>query len=227
MRLLHGSAYTLLGVMTYVRHCGPFVLALACFGASPALAAEVRPSCPVAIEDEYYFPSEVFDLISPKRDLFIRKWYSKHLRAMSEPSMSCGLSIGIETYRFLWLRTFDHPVSIRVDHSAEGTNLIAVELDGAGGYEPGGVLRNIQNSLSLDQWKSLTGAVALSGFWTQPTSDPNDMGGLDGAEWIVEARRGPTYHLVDRWSPEGGEHRALGLFFLNLVKEWPMSGQLY
>jgi hypothetical protein len=27
------------------------------------------------------------------------------------------------------------------------------------------------------------------------------MDGADGAQWLLEARRGSEYHAVDRWSP--------------------------
>ena len=43
-----------------------------------------------------------------------------------------------------------------------------------------------------------------------------DETGLDGAQWIIEGLLNGNYHIVDRWSPEEGSIRAIGLHFLKL-----------
>lgn len=174
----------------------------------------VRAQCPNAGGDDYFFPPNKFDDSNAERDAFWREWYSKHLRVMKEPSLSCAAQDdGAEVYRFVWLRTFQHPVVVRITRQAGVVSLDATELDGAGGYDPGSILRREKRGLSLKDWSRLEAAVAYAKIWEEPTSAPWEMG-LDGAQWIVEARRGTTYHVVDRWSPKAGPHRELGLLFL-------------
>src|SRR6185503_15892511 len=137
------------------------------------------------------------------------------LRQAHEPSLSCGASSADETYRFTWLRTFHAPVIVRVSRSGDRRELTAVVLSGAGGYEPGTVERKMERPLQPAEWRRLTAALALSGFWKLPLRDPQSSG-ADGARWLVEGRRGDEYHLVDRWSPDRGRYRALGLTLLAL-----------
>src|SRR5262249_15746244 len=47
------------------------------------------------------------------------EWYSKHLAAMGEPSL-LELSRA-DAYRFLWLRSFHHPISARLVVRNDGT----------------------------------------------------------------------------------------------------------
>ncbi len=156
-------------------------------------------------------------------DLFVRRWYSNHLRAMSEPALSCGSGGNQDVYRFTWLRTFHHPIAVRVTHSDGGTVLEAVELGGAGGYEPGKVIRQIRKPLSPREWEALADRIEKAEFWQQPSHDAAGDSGRDGAQWIVEGRHAHTYHVVDRWSPSEGAYRALGLRFIELSGFHPDS----
>ena len=89
---------------------------------------------------------------------------------MSEPSLSCGPLNEARTYRFTWLRAKHHPIAIRVNHVDGRTHLIAVELDGAGGYRPGVVARRVDRDLSAAQWESLVTALEQARFWRMPTN---------------------------------------------------------
>jgi hypothetical protein len=59
-----------------------------------------------------YFPPGALDPSKADSDNFINGWYSNHLRAMSEPILKPAQ--GTRTYRFTWLRTFHHPVAVRI-----------------------------------------------------------------------------------------------------------------
>jgi hypothetical protein len=48
---------------------------------------------------------------------------------------------------------------------------------------------------------------------------------VDGAQWIIEGARNGTYHIVDRWSPEDGEIRALGLLILNDLAKMKLAAK--
>jgi hypothetical protein len=118
-------------------------------------------------------------------------------------------------YRFLWLRTWGRPIAVRVEKVGDAATLIATELDGWGGYNPGKVARRIERRLTLVEWNLLSDRLTRIGFWRLPGHLPGQ--GLDGAQWIVEGREGARYHLVDRWSPKTGDYRDLCLALVDLA----------
>jgi hypothetical protein len=175
--------------------------------------APVAESCAESPEVRY-FPVGTF---GPRNsDLFVREWYSKHLVAMEEPSLSCGVLEDTETYRFLWLRTFHNPVAIRVFRLGDDYGLKAVVLDGAGGYDPGHVSRRVTRAMSHDEWQTVITRLEGVQFW-QMAKNRADLVGFDGAQWIVEARRNGRYHIADRWTGTDYGLESVGRLFLNLA----------
>jgi hypothetical protein len=79
------------------------------------------------------FPKTDTSTGAPAIDDFRREWYTEHLAAMSEPALMAGPG---ETYRFLWLRSFHHPIAIRLSCTNGTCQLAAVRTGGKGGYEP-------------------------------------------------------------------------------------------
>ena len=156
----------------------------------PSRAQPARNTCQAATDDEYYWPDGTF---SSGDDKFQRAWYSSQLRAMGEPTLSCGASEQGEIYRFLWLRTFHRPIAVRVTLAHGTGSLVAIELDGAGGYEPGRVLHRTERPLAPGEATLMSARLHDIGFWAMaPSLPPGDIG-LDGAQWIVEGRRGRAY----------------------------------
>lgn len=183
-----------------------------------AWAYSVRPACPLTETTEYFVPPGVLEPDRPDSDAFVRAWYSKHLRVMGEPSLSCGQTTEAEIYRFTWLRTFHRPYAVRIIRDAVGGRLVAVELTGAGGYDPGTVATRTERRISDADWQILSAALSKTSFWSMPTRPSKPTLGLDGSQWIVEGRRGSgKYHVVDRWTPQQGAYRDVGLLFLKLA----------
>jgi hypothetical protein len=206
--------------------------------ASPPMGPSI--SCGAAGPNTYYFPSGTFfdpdyqkyipdnsSADGEKHDAFAREWYSPHLQAMREPSLSCGNSEVTETYRLLVLRTFDEPIAVRISRMDRRYTLDAVVLTGAGGYEPGEIGKRIHRDLTEAEWKHAVDALDRFNFWTAPTvepwtvsvnpDDPSDItvqSTFDGSQWIIEGRLG-NYHVVDRHE-ELGAIRAVGRIFLDL-----------
>ena len=164
-----------------------------------------------------YFPASVLGE-NAKVDTLKIEWYSKFLTAMREPSLwEASKTQKTQTYRFLWLRSFDHPVSIRLDVKADGTALLTTKVSrGQGGYEPGRLITNRTQRLDRERTSWVLGRIEELKFWTLPTNPPPDpdVVGVDGAQWIFEGVKDGTYHVVDRWSPEKGEVRSLGIMML-------------
>jgi len=160
-----------------------------------------------------YFPKGDFSGSWAGQENFVNDWYGKFLAAMYQDSLLDVRDINVETYRFLWLRTFHQPILVRVDRNRNEIALLVAELAGHGGYEPGGLVRNDVFEFSQKDWCEMMTLLKKADYWQQPTNI--DHRGYDGAEWVLEAVKENRYHIVDRWSPrEGDDYREVGLFLL-------------
>ena len=166
-----------------------------------------------------YFPSGT---LAPDQssDTFRDRWYSQHLKAMGEPVLYQDGPPG--AIRFTWLRSFHHPIAVRVSPSDGSYQLTATELDGAGGYAPGNVVRREQRLLSAAEFARGLQLLRAPRLW-HSTVEPN---GLDGAEWIVESTEG-GYRVAYQWSPADGPVRDVGIEFLRLAGWDIPSHELY
>lgn len=144
-----------------------------------------------------YFPSRSHE-DSVGLDAFVNKCYSNQLFGLREPVLISD-SCSSEIYRFTWLRTFDHPVSVRIEKSHDSVLIAWKECDGAGGYEPGQLIRDEDKSLSLNEWNTFTAMLRRCDFWNLPTEETRMQ--IDGAQWILEGKTNGKYHLVERNSP--------------------------
>jgi hypothetical protein len=161
-----------------------------------------------------YFPPGVFST-NEWRDQFRRDWYSKHLEAMHEASFYFPDSSEEESYRFLWLRSFHHPVAVRVRSSGGGLLITVKELSGAGGHDPGKLTVNRTRKVAKEEWDEFIRLIEQTCYWGLPTEDEGLIG-EDGAQWILEGVRSSRYHIVDRWSPRNGSYREACLYMLKL-----------
>ena len=152
-------------------------------------------------------------------DTFFNEWYSKMLFAMKEPVLS-SYQGDKEIYRFTWLRTFHHPVAIRLEKQNNIIRLFSKVCNGAGGYEPGQLIFDTIHNVTFDQYKSLTQKIDNINFWNLKT-EQRDEAGKDGSEWIIEAVKDNKYHMVTRWTPSEGRQdniRSVGEFLVSLSK---------
>jgi hypothetical protein len=140
---------------------------------------------------------------TPREHQFRADWYSKALAALLEPSVweMSQQAPTVEVYRFLWLRTFRHPISVRLTVASDGTGVLTFkETNGKGGYEPGTLIRNTAEGLSKEQTQWFCDRLDDVGF-RKLKPGRNGTVGLDGARWIMEASKDGHYQIVDRWSP--------------------------
>jgi hypothetical protein len=84
-----------------------------------------------------YFPHGILDE-TPQYSQSKEEWYSDQQRALQEPSLwQLSKTQKTQTYRFLWLRSFHHPISVRLDVAENGTGVVTTKItSGQGGYEP-------------------------------------------------------------------------------------------
>jgi len=169
----------------------------------------------------FYFNAKTHwqDTTQNALDTFVNQWYSKMLFKMKEPVL-INYKGDKEIYRFTWLRTFHHPVAVRLEKQNNSIKLFSKVCNGAGGYEPGQLIFDTILNVRDDQYKLLIQKIDSINFWNLKTEQRKDAG-LDGSEWIIEAVRDSKYHMVSRWSPREGRQvnfRSVGEFLVSLSK---------
>jgi hypothetical protein len=161
-------------------------------------AVQVTPRCEDTAEGSY-LPAEMFRLL-PKLPSPSGDWTrgpSQILEAMHEPQLSCG--VHPDSYRVLWLHSFSNwpptrsawpPTVVRASQSNGRWTLTAVQLAGSVNQEE--VLRR-ERLLSQAESQEMSVAVGRFNLWTRQDFSWN-RDANDGAMWVVEGRRGRTYH---------------------------------
>lgn len=193
-----------------------------------ALAALIVVS-PLSAAQTVYFPPPYPERVAqcspsppsggtPVVSEFENQWYSKQLSAAAEPSLfeAANSNHANSAIRFTWLRSFHPPVIVRVEGlTSSSPRLIAKQLSGAGGYNPGSVSKHIDRELSSVEVTALRKTLQRTKVFDLPALECS--GGMDGAEWIIEGVDDTGYHFIDRWSPSRGEVRETGLSLLKLT----------
>jgi hypothetical protein len=192
------------------------IIALAlCISLQAQQRAVIRSDDPPD-ENPQYFPTGVFSEFPDLSD-FTARWYAKHLRAMAEPSLfKAAKDKKLVAYRFLWLRTFHHPISIRLNiRPTDTAYLTTIVTSGGGGYAPGIISSNDVIEISPEQLNQFSSQLDQAQFWSMQASEKT-RNGFDGAEWILEGVKDGNYHIVSRWSPKSGSYRELCLGLVKL-----------
>ena len=154
--------------------------------------------------DSFYWPPRTFEDNWFQRD-HMRRWFSGQLCAMAELPLGRTVRPDERAVRLLVLPSFTPAYMIRVSRYPDDLpRLVAVRLDGAGGYDPGGVENRVERRLTRGQWDRIESALRQLDLWSQPTSDPSGSIILDGTSSVVEFTDGRQYHVVER-------HYAAGL----------------
>ena len=96
---------------------------------------------------------------------------------------------------------------MRLVSTAGGFRVLAWEFERLVPYKREIVVtRQINKVVAPDEWTRAVRAVAAAEFWRMgPASDER---GNDGAEWVLEGRRGGAYKVVNRWSADGAFREA-------------------
>ncbi|MDQ4087259.1 MAG: hypothetical protein M3177_04485 [Pseudomonadota bacterium] len=161
------------------------------------------------------------DRLHPILSELERDWYSRQLAAADEPSLyllsrEALRPSGSATLRFTWLRSFHPPVVIRIETSGPDLHrLVAKQLSGAGGYDPGEVSKTVERPLTPAEAERLRTVLERARLFEIPP-DPCP-GGCDGSEWIFEAVEGRRYRFTSLWSPDTGPGHELGRFLMALT----------
>lgn len=168
----------------------------------------------------FYFISKTNDkdTLTPNAlDNFVNTWYSEMLYSLKEPVLK-DYQGNKEIYRFTWIRTFHHPVSVRLEKQDETIKVFTKVCNGAGGYKPGKLIQDTIQIVQQEEYKKFLDLLSNSNFWNLPT-EKKEMG-TDGSEWIIEIVKDNKYHLVVRWTPREDEKafREIGKYLISISK---------
>jgi hypothetical protein len=123
------------------------------------------------------------------------------------------LTIGSEdeVYRFVWHSSFDGNAVVRIGWRGSATKLRwRYDLF----REPAPDDSPAEAELSPDDRMRLLDGLLAANFWTLDSADRRV--GLNGAQWLIEGRRGNVYRALSRWRPDAGIY-ILGKLFFDLA----------
>ncbi len=144
-----------------------------------------------------YVSDSEFKVSGVESAVFHINWYASNLKACNEPVLWDTLPTKV--FRFLWLRTFHHPIVIGLQNKNDTVTLYWKVCDGKGGYEHGKLIIDKSKTLTINEWNDFVASIDSIGFWNLPSTKYNILGN-DGAQWILEGKEPGRYHVVDRWS---------------------------
>jgi hypothetical protein len=213
-QLLDGPGAKTLGIIMLMLTlvCSVVALPAECQTAISADRAESQ-------ESRQYFPAGVFDE-DPKLSSFKERWYSSYLAKMDEPSLfEMANKDRPSTFRFL-LVWMNHGLSARLTLNSDGTGLLIGKILVAKHAGPRFdktevIVTNASITVSSEQVRQFQTLLQKADFWSLKSFETSG-GGTDGFEWVFEASRHDSYHVVDRWSPKEGEYTQVCRYLMNL-----------
>jgi hypothetical protein len=143
--------------------------------------------------------------------------YSGVLEKMKEPGL-CKVphEPGLETYRFLWLRTWREPILVRVDRHPDGMARMTLKTArrNVDNDQIGALKTTKARKLGRQDAEYLRMILDEANFWQFPSQVHSGTITMDGASWTIEGTKDGVCHVVDRSTPVKGPFRRLSLAFL-------------
>lgn len=166
-----------------------------------------------------YFPKLAFLPANPEVNDIIDSMTSVHLEAMREPSLyrRAQREPATTSYRFLWLATGEHPISIRLDRTGAASTLRVARHDGPPGLTAGKLTVDRTIRLTEPQAQNLVDLIERTRFWTAPTEVQENRGIADGDGIVIEGIKGGKYHVINRAGSAAGESYKA---FCRLLLDW-------
>jgi len=139
----------------------------------------------------------------------------KHLKEFAEPILKGQAPVDAGDIRFIWVPTFNKPISIRATKTGDKIILRVVRMSGKGGYEWEKI--EVQKTLPLtqQQWNDLVALASVDGA-REPSQKAEKelrenfveaMSGLDGSRWYLEVRDRNGYTVEGVPNPLVGDEQ--------------------
>jgi len=132
-----------------------------------------------------YFPPLVFQH-DVRLDEFVSNWYSSEQRSSKNLLLGIAERHSGEAYRFLWLRSFHHPIAVRLDVRPDGIGVLSSKVaTGAAGFprKSAHLIENVSRPISREQTQAFLRQVKKLDFWALPSCDEHR--GEDGADGLL------------------------------------------
>jgi hypothetical protein len=119
--------------------------------------------------------------------------------------------------RFIWLRAFHEPVIVRVVQAGDGTAALAAKRLSLRSRprESHKLQEEISRPLTRQELDGIAKVLKTSELLEQQSGSCD--WGLDGSSWIIEAIDRDGYRFIDRFYPQEGPMREVGLALLDLT----------
>ena len=164
---------------------------------------------PVANKYNWYFPIHSFmensrnfttnydvDIIRQLRSAKSRlNWFSRELLWFKEPVLSIGYKSNV--YRFLWVRSFDETVVIRMERNNRKVNLYWKIPQLRDSLDTVPQMVEFKKKLKLRQWRKFEKSLKTIDYWSM-ISDDYLSDQTDGAIWLLEATINGNYKVTQR-----------------------------
>lgn len=190
-----------------------------------------------AAQDEFaagYFPANFADPVPvcggneyPRIGEVEEEWYPAQLAAACEPSLhkvsQSVIGQGDFMLRLSLMPSFAPSTFVTVEKASGDYTLTIRQMSGAGGYDPGEILRSKRVKLTRDEGEEIE-RLAARAFITdlrerqEAAADGEQMcfGMFDGTTWLIEQADSSGYRLIEQVSPSRGTSFDLGMRMVEL-----------
>jgi hypothetical protein len=122
------------------------------------------------------------------------KWSSDVLYRFHEPDFSSYKGDG-DFIRFVWLRSFENPVVVRVNRFSDTVYANIKELGRR--EEELYVVKDTMILLGPGNWQEFSRPLEQHRFWDSPPEPASKE--MDGATWYLECKSGGKYRVIEGW----------------------------
>lgn len=150
-------------------------------------------------------------------------WLTQQLKNLNEPNLYNTNSKSI-IYRFTWLRSFHHPISVRIEKNDKDHNVYWAIGKGAGGYEPKGLKRKGKRKISSNDWQIFESLLNKANYKNLPNKEYVLM--TDGATWTLEHKESDIFEAKNTNNPSK-EFESLCLYLVKLANIKIKEDEIY
>lgn len=152
-------------------------------------------------------------------------WLTKQLKSLNEPNLyKMNSKPNSIIYRFTWLRSFHHPISVRIEKIDEKYNLHWAIGKGAGGYEPKGLKERGQRKISAKEWQDFESLLSNANYENLPNKVYVLMS--DGATWTLEHKESDIFEVNNTNDPSK-DFKSVCLYLLKLTNIKIKEDEIY
>ena len=132
-----------------------------------------------------YLPPSAF--LDPRGVEDADRGYANFMKDFKEPTFLTLYEGDDEAYRFVWIRSFDEPIILRIQNSMAKIKLTVKRGVGRGGYGNGGLIVDQSKDISILAWMKFKSLLEKECFWTLEIN-PKDTYVLNNYSYYLSLR---------------------------------------